>query len=165
MTEFHILLFLASNNFCRLLITFANSLGPDKDQQNVSPDLDLILLTFLKEFLKKSILTNFKNSQQTTAKSNHVNSSRGTNLTGLETVKTVLCELISLQKDCFKNLVLHFFHFDACIRGLPISHIPLSNQHVSLVYQVMLHTKHQGSIPIVVLDKNVFKSFHSKNLF
>ena len=25
---------------CRLLITFANSLDPDQDQQNVGPDLD-----------------------------------------------------------------------------------------------------------------------------
>ena len=25
---------------CRLLITFANSLDPDQDQQNVSPDLE-----------------------------------------------------------------------------------------------------------------------------
>ena len=29
---------------CRLLITFANSLDPDQDQQNVGPDLDLSCL-------------------------------------------------------------------------------------------------------------------------
>ena len=27
-------------SFCRLLITFANSLDPDQDGQNVGPDLD-----------------------------------------------------------------------------------------------------------------------------
>ena len=34
--------FLASGDFCILLITFANSLDPDQDRQNdsVSPDLD-----------------------------------------------------------------------------------------------------------------------------
>ena len=32
--------FLASGNFCCLLITFANSLNPDQDGQNVFPDLD-----------------------------------------------------------------------------------------------------------------------------
>ena len=32
--------FLASSGFCCLLITFANSLNPDQDQQNVGPDLD-----------------------------------------------------------------------------------------------------------------------------
>ena len=32
--------FLASGHFCHLLITFANSLDPDQDQQNVGPDLD-----------------------------------------------------------------------------------------------------------------------------
>ena len=32
--------FLASGDFCRLLITFANSLYTDQDQQNVGPDLD-----------------------------------------------------------------------------------------------------------------------------
>ena len=30
--------FLASSDFCRLLITFANSLDPDQDRQNVGPD-------------------------------------------------------------------------------------------------------------------------------
>ena len=29
-----------SRDFCCLLITFANGLDPDNDQQNVSPDLD-----------------------------------------------------------------------------------------------------------------------------
>ena len=33
-------IFLHSGNFCFLLISFANSLDPDQDQQNVSPDLD-----------------------------------------------------------------------------------------------------------------------------
>ena len=31
--------FSASGDFCRLLITFANSLGPGQAQQNVGPDL------------------------------------------------------------------------------------------------------------------------------
>ena len=34
------------NSFlCHLLITFANSLGPDQDRQNVGPDLDPNRLT------------------------------------------------------------------------------------------------------------------------
>ena len=32
--------FLASGNFCHLPITFANSLDPDQDRQDVGPDLD-----------------------------------------------------------------------------------------------------------------------------
>ena len=31
---------LASGDFCRLLITFANNLDPDQDRQNVGPDLN-----------------------------------------------------------------------------------------------------------------------------
>ena len=38
-------LFPASGDFCRLLITFANSLDPDQAQQNVGPDLDPNCLT------------------------------------------------------------------------------------------------------------------------
>ena len=37
--------FLASGDFCRLLITFANSLDPDQARQNVGPDLDPNCLT------------------------------------------------------------------------------------------------------------------------
>ena len=33
-------IFFASSNFCRLLITFANSLDPDQDRKNVGPDLN-----------------------------------------------------------------------------------------------------------------------------
>ena len=36
---------LASGDFCRLLITFANNLDPDHDQRNVGPDLDPNRLT------------------------------------------------------------------------------------------------------------------------
>ena len=32
--------FPASGDFCRLLLTFANSLDPDQARQNVGPDLD-----------------------------------------------------------------------------------------------------------------------------
>ena len=32
--------FLACGYFCCLLITFANSLEPDQDRQNIGPDLD-----------------------------------------------------------------------------------------------------------------------------
>ena len=35
----------ASGNFCCLLITFANSLDPEQDRQNVGPDLDPNCLT------------------------------------------------------------------------------------------------------------------------
>ena len=58
----------ASSNFSRLLITFANSLGPDQDRQNVSPDLDpncLTLIVLLKEFfLKKLTLKKVSRRQQ-----------------------------------------------------------------------------------------------------
>ena len=37
--------FLASNNFCNLLITFVNSLDPVQERQNVGPDLDSNCLT------------------------------------------------------------------------------------------------------------------------
>ena len=32
--------FLASCNFCSLIISFANSFNPDKDRRSVGPDLD-----------------------------------------------------------------------------------------------------------------------------
>ena len=38
--------FLASDDFCRRLITFANSLDPDQDRHYVGPDLDPNRLTF-----------------------------------------------------------------------------------------------------------------------
>ena len=57
--------FLASGDFCHLLITFVNNLGPDQDQENVGPDLDPnhfdILMVFLKESFEK---VNFEKSQQ-----------------------------------------------------------------------------------------------------
>ena len=37
--------FLVNNNFCGLLITYANRLEPDQDRQNVGPDLDPNCLT------------------------------------------------------------------------------------------------------------------------
>ena len=49
--------FLASGDFCHLLINFVNSLDPDQEDQNVGPDLDLNrlrLIAFLKEFLKNN---------------------------------------------------------------------------------------------------------------
>ena len=62
--------FLASGNFCCLLIAFANSLNPDPYQQDICPDLDSNCLTLgqcwiLKEFFEK---VNFEQSQQTTTK-------------------------------------------------------------------------------------------------
>ena len=47
--------FLAISNFCRLMKTFANSLGPDQDRQEVGPGL--------KEYFEK---VNFEKSQITT---------------------------------------------------------------------------------------------------
>ena len=47
--------FLASSNFCGLLMTFANRLDLVQDGQFVSPDLDpscLTLMLFLKEFFE-----------------------------------------------------------------------------------------------------------------
>ena len=37
--------FLASDDFCRLLVAYANSLDPDQDRHNVGPDLDIYCLT------------------------------------------------------------------------------------------------------------------------
>ena len=37
--------FLASGHFCHLMVTFSNSLDPDQDRHNVSPDLDPKCLT------------------------------------------------------------------------------------------------------------------------
>ena len=50
---------LAATFNCRLLISFANSLDPDQDRQNVGPDLDPNRLTLIlcgKIFLNKLIL-------------------------------------------------------------------------------------------------------------
>ena len=44
--------FLASSAFCRLLITFTNSLDPYQDQKNVGPDLDPNMFDTLIVFLK-----------------------------------------------------------------------------------------------------------------
>ena len=44
--------FLADCDFSCLLITFANSLDPDQDRQNIGPCLDLNnFIMFLKDFL------------------------------------------------------------------------------------------------------------------
>ena len=44
--QFYVVIsFLASGDFCHLLITFANSLDSDQDRQKVGPDLDLNCLT------------------------------------------------------------------------------------------------------------------------
>ena len=57
----HVCLTLASDDFCPVLITFANSLDPDPDRQNVGPDLDPNHLTLciccIKNFSKKQITT------------------------------------------------------------------------------------------------------------
>ena len=48
--------FLACGDFYRVFITYANSLDPDQDRQNVGPDLDpnsLALIVYLKEFFEK----------------------------------------------------------------------------------------------------------------
>ena len=59
----YLISYLASSYFIHLLITFANSLNPDQDRQNVGPDLDpnhlMLLMLFLKEFLEK---VNFEKS-------------------------------------------------------------------------------------------------------
>ena len=58
--------FLASSDFCHLLITFENSLDLDQDRHSVSPDLNLkslTLIVFLKGFFFLNI---FKKSQQMT---------------------------------------------------------------------------------------------------
>ena len=44
----HFKSFLASGDFCCLLITFANRLDPVQDRQNVGPDLDPNGLTLLR---------------------------------------------------------------------------------------------------------------------
>ena len=44
--------FLASGSFCRLLITFANSLDPDQDGHSVGPDLDPSWV-FLNDFFEE----------------------------------------------------------------------------------------------------------------
>ena len=58
--------FLASGDFCRLLTTFSNSLAPDQDRKNFSPDLDSNSLT-LKEIVEKVNYVK-KKSRQTSAK-------------------------------------------------------------------------------------------------
>ena len=54
--------FLASSDFCQLLVTFANRLDPDQDQQNVDPDLDRNCLTHQIVFLKGFFKVHFKKS-------------------------------------------------------------------------------------------------------
>ena len=58
-----------SGNFCHLLLTFANSLDPEQDRQNVCPDLDLdlnrstlsLVIMSLKDFFEK---VDFEKNQQ-----------------------------------------------------------------------------------------------------
>ena len=50
-------IFLASGDFCHLLITFAKGLDAAQDEQIVSPDLDTnCLIVLLKHFFNKLIL-------------------------------------------------------------------------------------------------------------
>ena len=63
----------------KLVITFANSLDPNQDRQNVCPDLDpscLKLVVFLEEFNEK---VNFDKSQQTTTKHKKLSSMQRVN--------------------------------------------------------------------------------------
>ena len=53
--------------FYRLLITFANSLDPERARQNVGPDLDLFddpLMVFLKDFFEKVNLKKIPRQQE-----------------------------------------------------------------------------------------------------
>ena len=52
-SRYNFWLFPCQRLFCCLLITFADSLKPDQDQQNVPPDLDLNSLRRLKVFCEK----------------------------------------------------------------------------------------------------------------
>ena len=59
--------FLASDDFCPLLITFANRLDPDHDQQNIGPDLFKlfdILIVLVKIFFEKKIILKTVSRQQ-----------------------------------------------------------------------------------------------------
>ena len=47
--------FLASGELCHLLITFANSLYPDQDQHDISPELDCNSDGVPERFLKKKV--------------------------------------------------------------------------------------------------------------
>ena len=61
--------FLADDDHCRLLITFANSLDPDQVRQKVSPDLDPKPLGFLIAFLKELFEKNNFDKKSTDNKS------------------------------------------------------------------------------------------------
>ena len=52
--------FLAGGDFCRLMITFAISLEPDQDQQNVSPGPEVIK-RFMLNSTEQDISTAHKN--------------------------------------------------------------------------------------------------------
>ena len=56
----------AGGDFCRLLITFANSLDPDQDRQNVGPDMKPkpldTLIVFMTASLKKVIFLKKKSA-------------------------------------------------------------------------------------------------------
>ena len=52
--------YIASGDFCRLLITFATILSPDQDRQNINPDISKLfdtgfdtLIVFLKEYFEE----------------------------------------------------------------------------------------------------------------
>ena len=64
--------FPASGNFCRLLITFANSLDPDQARQNVGPDVDPNCLT-----LKNPQMTKKKKKKKKHAKLPNVQRVKG----------------------------------------------------------------------------------------
>ena len=62
-----------------LLVTFTNSLDPDKARQNVGPDLGpncLTLMVFLKEFFEKEDFE--EKNQQTTEKTCKITQCKGT---------------------------------------------------------------------------------------
>ena len=67
----HCLLLTVSLCFCRVLITFVNSLNPDQDRQTVGPDFGSEpFITHIDLMLQKDILkkANFGKSQQMTSK-------------------------------------------------------------------------------------------------
>ena len=98
---------------CRLLITFANSLDPDQDRQNVGPDLDPNCLCRT-HFLKKISRRQGKHEQlPSMQRKEHLSGFSQRKFSSKKCVKTVTVSFIpsSLLDSLYRNTIFACFNW------------------------------------------------------
>ena len=104
-------LFLASGEFCRLLIRFVNRLDPEQDRQNVGPDLDPIRLALCYQKVYPFEKSNFEKKKSTDdnkcMQAKNKVSWAGPNTTCYTTIKRISFDLIGGSEKGRFNAIQH----------------------------------------------------------